>query len=160
MLYKMGGENKMTEIEMWNKYNKINKTAEKYDAWQFGGNTPEMPDILADLVLKGIKTATSSAYPCYVFEKAPLPPVGGYNLILNTKGEAVCITETIKVYTIPFNQVNEQHAWKEGEFDRTLTSWKKCHSEVFSMELKEIGEEFTENMLVVCEEFKVVYPII
>ncbi|MBY6762994.1 ASCH domain-containing protein, partial [Clostridium botulinum] len=97
-------------------------------------------------------------YPCYISENAPLPPDGGYNLILNTKGEAICIIETTKVYTIPFNQVKEEHAYKEGEFDRTLISWRKCHSKFFSMELKEIGQEFTEDMLVVCEEFKVVYP--
>lgn len=150
----------MTEIEMWSEYNKINTNAKSYEAWAFGGNTPEMPDFLADLVLKGIKTATASAYPCYIVENVPLPPVGGYNLILNTKGEAVCITETIKVYTTPFNQVREEHAWKEGEFDRTLTSWKQCHSEFFSKELKDIRQEFTEDMFVVCEEFKVVYPII
>lgn len=149
----------MTEIQMWNEYNKINRNAKKYDAWAFGGNTPEMPDFLANLVLKGVKTATASAYPCYVAENCPLPPVGGYNLILNIKGEAVCITETVKVYTIPFNQVNEEHAWKEGEFERTLKSWRKCHSEFFNRELKEIGQAFTENMLVVCEEYKVVYPV-
>lgn len=149
----------MTEIQMWDEYKKINSNAKDYDAWQFGGNTPEMPDILADLVLKGIKTATASAYPFYVEEKSPLPSVGGYNLILNTKGEAVCITETTKVYTTPFNQVGAEHAFKEGEFDRTLESWRKCHCEVFSMELKEINQEFTEDMVVVCEEFKLVYPI-
>lgn len=81
-------------------------------------------------------------------------------MILNTKGEALCITETTKVYIISFNQVKEEHAYKEGEFDRTLTSWRKCHSEIFSMELKDIGQNFTEDMLVICEEFKVVYPII
>ncbi len=84
------------------------------------------------LLFSVIKTTTASAYPCYVAENAPLPPVGEYNLILNTKGEAICITEMIKVYTIPFNKVKDEHAYKEGEFDRTLTSWRKCHSEMFS----------------------------
>ncbi len=148
----------MTEMQMWNEYIKINTNAKEYQSWSFGRNTPKMPNLLAELVLKGIKTATASAYPCYISENAPLPPVGGYNLILNTKGEAICIIETTKVYTIPFNQVKEEHAYKEGEFDRTLISWRKCHSKFFSMELKEIGQEFTEDMLVVCEEFKVVYP--
>ncbi|NFG26548.1 ASCH domain-containing protein [Clostridium botulinum] len=148
----------MTEMQMWNEYIKINTNAKEYQSWSFGGNTPKMPNLLAELVLKWIKTATASAYPCYIAENAPLPPVGGYNLILNTKGEAICIIETTKVYTIPFNQVKEDHAYKEGEFDRTLISWRKCHSKFFSMELKEIGQEFTEDMLVVCEEFKVVYP--
>jgi uncharacterized protein YhfF len=151
--------NNMTEIEMWNEYNKINMNAPNYEAWSFGGNTPEMSDFLADLVLRGIKTATASAYPCYLYENASLPALGGYNIILNTKGEAVCITETLKVYKIPFDQVSEEHAYKEGEFERTLESWRKIHSEIFTKELKCIGKEFTENMIVVCEEFKVVYPI-
>lgn len=149
----------MTEIEMWNEYIKVNTNAKNYESWSFGGSTLEMQNLLADLVLKGIKTATSSAYPCYVAENSPLPAVGGYNLILNAKGKAICITETIKVYTIPFNQVSEEHAYKEGEFERTLASWRKCHSEIFKIELKYIGQEFTEDMLVVCEEFKVVYPV-
>lgn len=149
----------MTEIQMWEAYRSINKNAETYEAWAFGGTAPETPDVLADLVLKGVKTATASAYPCYAAEKAPLPPVGGYNLIVNTKGEAVCITETQKVYTTPFRQVGEEHAWREGEFDRSLQSWREAHAEFFRRELKDIGQEFTEDMLVVCEEFKVVYPI-
>ena len=149
----------MTEKEMWNEYIKVNNKAKSYEAWSFGGNTPENQDLLAELVLKGIKTATASAYPCYVAENAPLPPVGGYNLILNTKGEAVCIIETVKVYTIPFNQVTEEHAFKEGEFDGTLAYWRQCHSEFFAKELKDIRQEFSEDMLVVCEEFKVVYTI-
>ncbi|TQI67943.1 ASCH domain-containing protein [Clostridium sp. KNHs216] len=148
----------MTEQQMWNQYKKVNPNAKSYDAWSFGGNTPEMSDVLADLVLKGTKTATASAYPAYIKEESPLPPVGGYNLILNTTDGAVCVTRTTRVYTTPFNQVTAEHAYKEGECDRTLASWKKCHSEFFTLELKKIGQEFTEEMLVVCEEFEVVYP--
>jgi uncharacterized protein YhfF len=63
-----------------------------------------------------------------------------------------------KVYITPFSQVTEEHAYKEGEFDRTLSSWRECHSEFFTTELKKIEREFTEDMPVVCEEFEVVYP--
>ena len=148
----------MTDKQMWNEYTKANPKADKYDAWCFGGTTPDMPNILATLVLSGKKTATASAYPCYQIENVKLPPVGGYNIILNIDNEAICITETTKVYTVPFCDVSEEHALKEGEGDLSLKFWRNCHSEIFVNELKEIGMEFTQEMLVVCEEFHVVYP--
>lgn len=148
----------MTEKEMWLEYTRLNPDAKAYSAWAFGGNTPDMPDILAGHVLDGIKTATASAYPFYPAENSPLPQVGEYNLILNTRNEAVCITRTTKVYVTPFSKVSAEHAYKEGEGDRSLTFWRECHSGVFTMELKEINQNFSEDMLVVCEEFEVVYP--
>lgn len=48
----------MTKEQIWNEYRKINPCADKYDAWSFGGNTPDMPNILANLVLAKQKTAT------------------------------------------------------------------------------------------------------
>lgn len=57
--------NNMTEIEMWYEYNKINMNAPNYEAWSFGGNTPEMPDFLADLVLRGIKMYWKRIYRKY-----------------------------------------------------------------------------------------------
>ena len=39
-----------------------------YDAWAFGGD----PDGLARLVLSGVQTATTSAYPLYALEGEPL----------------------------------------------------------------------------------------
>lgn len=149
----------MTEQEMWQAYQNINPDATEYIAWTFGGTTPEMPDILADLVLKGIKVATASAYPFYVAENEPLPEVGTLNLILNTKQEAVCIIRTTKVYTTPFKDVTAEHAYKEGEDDRSLDYWRRCHKEVYIRDLKEINQEFSEDMIIVCEEFEVVYPI-
>ncbi len=149
----------MTENEMWLEYSALNPDAKAYNAWAFGGNTPDMPDMLASLVINGIKTATASAYPFYPAEKSPLPKVGEYNIILNTHNEAVCITRTTRVYVTPFSKVPAEHAYKEGEGDRSLRFWRECHSEIFAIELKEINQEFSEDMLVVCEEFEVVYPV-
>ncbi|MEG2455144.1 MAG: ASCH domain-containing protein [Oscillospiraceae bacterium] len=148
----------MTKEQMWKNYVTANPCAHEYDAWSFGGNAPDMPNVLADLVLAGKKTATASAYPCYQAENEPLPPVGGYNIILNTDDEAVCMTKTTKVYTIPFCEVSADHAAKEGEGDRSLQFWRNCHRKLFTEELNAIGKEFTMDMLVVCEEFEVVYP--
>lgn len=52
----------MTAEELWQAYRKINPgIGDEIDAWAFG----VQPDLLAQLVLKGIKTATASAYDLY-----------------------------------------------------------------------------------------------
>lgn len=147
----------MTEKEMWNLYIKNSHVKNKtYDAWCFGGNT-SMTNELGKLVVNGVKTATASAYQLYEIENSLLPPIGGLNIILDSDNNAVCITETTKVYTCSFNQVSESHALKEGEGDLSLAYWRRVHKDFFSKELKAYNLDFDENMLVVCEEFKVVW---
>lgn len=145
----------MTEKVMWKLYvEKNNVKGQKYDAWCYGSS---VPNELARLTAVGIKTATASAYKAYEIENSPLPPEDGLNMILDTNNNAVCITRTSKVYVCPFSEVSERHAYKEGEGDRSLAYWRKVHKEVFSKELQEYGLEFDESMLVVCEEFEVVF---
>ena len=147
----------MTENEIWNIYTKNNDVKTKtYDAWCFGGST-SIANELAKLVVNGIKTATASAYQLYEIENSPLPPIGGLNIILDTDNNAICITETTKVYTCTFAEIPESHALKEGEGDCSLAYWRKVHKDFFSKELKVYNLEFDENMIIVCEEFKVIY---
>ena len=147
----------MTEKEMWNLYAQTNNVENKiYDAWCFGGDYSSANE-LAKLVVEGIKTATASAYQLYVIENSPLPSLGGLNIILDSDHNAVCITETTKVYTCPFMEVSKEHAFKEGEGDQSLAYWREVHKDFFSKELKGFDLDFDENMLVVCEEFKVAF---
>lgn len=141
----------MNAQEMWNLF--TNDESLEYEAWAFGDDA----DLLADLVIKGIKTATSSNYIFYELENEELPKVNEYSIILNSKDEAVCIIQTTNVYVTPFNEVSEEHAYKEGERNRTLQDWIDIHKDFFGNELKSIGKEFKDDMLVVCEEFQVVY---
>ena len=64
-----------------------------------------------------------------------------------------------KVEVIPFKEVSEDHAYKEGEGDRKLTYWRELHEDLFSKWLHEVGLHFSQDSLVVLEEFRVVYPI-
>lgn len=147
----------MTEKEMWAEYIREYPCYkdESYDAWSYGSETP---DLLAELTLSGTKTATSSAYPFYEHEKCGLPKEGEHNVILNTNGEAVCVTRTTRVAVVPFIQVSTEHAYKEGEGDRSLQYWRAAHAKAFADELTEINAKFSEDMLVVCEEFELVFP--
>ena len=63
-------EEQMTPQEMWNAYKQINPSiGDEIDAWAFGVD----PDLLAELVFKGEKTATASAYDLYAVEDEPFP---------------------------------------------------------------------------------------
>lgn len=144
----------MTAQELWEIFvRKQNITETEYEAWAFGGN----PDKLAELVLQGIKVGTASAYPLYELEKEPIPKAGEYSVILNSKEEAVCVIQTTKVYVVPFCEVGAEHAFKEGEGDKSLAYWRMVHEEFFRECMEEAGLTFDENMKVVCEEFKLVY---
>lgn len=116
------------------------------------GYESETQDKLAQLVLKGEKTATSSLYCLYDLENERLPEVNDINVILDSEENEICVTKTTKVYKVPFNEVTEEHAFKEGEGDKSLDYWKNVHKEFF---MEESEGKFTEDMEVLCEEFEI-----
>ena len=161
----------MTADEMWNAYmesirisvlkgdcvqDDVHLDGASYEAWAFCGGG-EAGDRLAALVLEGIKTATSSAYRLYGLEDEDVPKVGEYSVILYGDGQAACVLRTTKVSVVPFKDVDERHAWLEGEGDRSLAYWRKVHMEVFGEEFVEADLAFDEDEFVVLEEFEVVY---
>ena len=139
----------MTAEEMW----KQSGLAGEYDAWAFG----EAADKLAALVKAGIKTATCSVYDLYEAEGADLPQPGETSVILDSADEAVCIIRTTRVYVVPFDEVTAEHAFKDGEGDRSLAYWREVHESFLKEELSSIGRTFDGNTRGGCEEFEVVY---
>ncbi len=153
-------EDKSIKI-MWENYLKsigetIENTDKTYEAWHFC-NDKETANKLAELVIKGIKRGTTSVYKFYEIENEEIPKEGTHSIITNWDGVAKCIIKDKKVYVRSFKDVDEVLARIEGEGDKSLSYWRKVHIECFTEELKEIGIEFNEDMLVVFEEFEVVY---
>ncbi|MBU3107342.1 ASCH domain-containing protein [Clostridium gasigenes] len=148
----------MNVQEIWNEYiNKYNEEKNKtYESWHFASDEKNANE-LAELVVKGEKTATASGLCFYEIENEELPKVGSLSIVLDWDGNAKCIIKIAKFYTTPFNEVTEEHAFKEGEGDRTLAYWKLVHERVFSEGLNIYGKVFDESMMVVCEEFEVVW---
>ena len=146
----------MTELEMWTEF--VRKYPEasgaNYEAWCYGSDAA---DELAALTASGIKTATASAYPVYLLENEPLPKEGEFNIILYTDGTAACVTKTTDVYVTAFRDVSADHAYREGEGDRSLSYWRQVHEKFFAEEMAGAGLEFTEEMPVVCETFEVLF---
>jgi len=144
----------MTGKELWERYARENRVSGgEYDQWTFGVDA----DLLAHLVVTGTKTATASAYPLYEVEKEPLPQAGAYSVILDSNDNAVCVIQTTKVAVVPFDEVTADHAYKEGEGDRSLDYWRKVHESFFTECMSEAGLKLTPDIKVVCEEFVVVY---
>ncbi|QOW60178.1 ASCH domain-containing protein [Treponema pedis] len=143
--------------EFWNKFcdeKKLSKDV-KYEAWGFG-NTKEMADELAELVNSNVKTATTSAYELYESGEH-VPQVGEYNIILDGSGYPVCITQTKVVYIMPYYLITPEHAWHEGEGDRSYEYWRKVHDDFFYHEYKSMGKKFYEQAPMVCEVFEKIF---
>lgn len=126
-----------------------------YSAWSYGGDK-KMADELAELTRCGIKTATTSAADLYEPDEAK-PYVGEYNIVLDAHQQPVCITETKVVEIIPYDLVSAEHAYHEGEGDRSLDYWRQVHQEFFKAEYASVGQQFNEQIPCICEVFEVVY---
>jgi len=133
--------------------NKSRPETDEYEAWAFGGD----PDILASLVLAGTKTATASAYDLYAYDNEDIPKPGDYSVVLDSGDSAICVIRNTAVSVVPFKDVDEHHARREGEGDLSLEHWKEVHRDLFSQWLEEAGLEFSEDMPVVLETFEVVF---
>lgn len=129
---------------------------ESYQAWSFG-DTPEMADELGALVVQDIKTGTASLAWEYAYDQEPLPRAGEHSIILNGAGDPLCIIETTRVYIEPFNQVDAEQGYAEGEGDRSLEYWRDAHWSYFTRRCEAIGRKASEHMPVVCERFRVVW---
>jgi len=118
-------------------------------AWAFG-DSPEMADELVGLVIKGKKTATCGSLSSFKNEEES-PTIGGYSIILNGRGEPVCVIRTISLRIVRFCDVGEDLASKEGEGDLSLKYWREGHKDFFSRE-----GTYQEDMELVAEEFELV----
>lgn len=59
---------------------------------------------------------------------------------------------------LPFKQVSVDHAYKEGEENRSLAYWQNIHENFFRKWLRRDGLNFSQVSLVIIEGFRVVYP--
>ncbi|MBN2268184.1 MAG: ASCH domain-containing protein [Acholeplasmataceae bacterium] len=113
---------------------------------------------LLRLVLIGQKQATASSYQSYMIEGEPLPKIGDLNIVTDFDGNPQGVIETTQITILPFKDLTFEIVKREGE-DDTLESWQKGHIKFFQAEGQKIGYTFDENMLVVFEDFKLIYKI-
>lgn len=116
-----------------------------------------MADELGTLIAQGMKTGTCSSVWEWEAEGNPIPGVGLITIVLDGRGEPLCIVETVEVTIRKYNQVDADFARAEGEGDQSLEYWREAHKKFFSRSLAKIGMEFSEDMPLVCERFRMIY---
>jgi len=121
------------------------------------GDSPEMADELGTLIAEGIKTGTCSALWEWEAEGESIPEKGFITIVLDGGGEPLCIVEVTKISIQKYNEVDANFAHAEGEGDLSLEYWREAHRDFFSRTLPKIGKEFSEEMPLVCERFRLVY---
>ena len=121
------------------------------------GDSPAMADELGALIVQGAKTATCSAVWAWEAEGNPIPQAGLITIALDGRGEPLCIVEAVEMTVRKYNEVDADFAREEGEGDLSLNYWREEHRNFFSRVLPKIGKEFSEDMPLVCERFRVIY---
>lgn len=121
------------------------------------GDTPELKQELLDLVLEGKKRASTSLVKESEIEGWPLPEVGQYNIILDGSDKPAAVIKTVSVRRCRFSEVDEEHAYWEGEDERTLESYIREHTKYYRRRGEALGFEFTPDMEVVLDRFEMMY---
>lgn len=119
--------------------------------WSFG-TTAEEADELAEHVVAGRKTATTSAHADYADQDEPLPEPGTLGIVADGSDTPRALIVTTEVRVVPFAEVDEKHA--RAEAAGSLQEWRETHERFFS-EYSSTG--FSADMEVVLEEFEVLY---
>ena len=113
------------------------------------GDSPEMSDRLAKLVLDGEKSATSAWLASYEAEGIDIPEVGDLSIMCDGADRPLALLRTADVRKIPFADVGPEIARAEGE--GTLDEWKAEHRDFFARECAALGIEFDPEGDVVVE---------
>lgn len=125
---------------------------EPFDAFAFG-DSPQMANDLAALVVSRRKRATASLLAEYEAEGETLPAVGQCSVVLDGNDVPVCVIRTTEVAVKPFRDVDAAFARDEGEGDLSLAYWREAHRSFFGR----TSAGFSEEAPVVCERFELVF---
>lgn len=139
-------------LEMWFT-NELGEDEFNYYCFQFSRDA----DGLSELVKRGIKKATVNLVLSCENKNIIYPKIGDYNIVLDSKDEAVCVVKIIKVEKRKYSDVDEQFAILEGEGDKTLLYWRKVHEEKFKKLLEEHHQKFDCNLDLYLVRFKLMY---
>lgn len=148
----------MNEVEeFWKRFlseKQLNQNTKYLEAFHFEA-TKEGANSLLDLVLSGQKRATASSVPAWIIEGRK-PKVGDYSIVTDWDGRPRCVIRTVQTTELPFCEMTYDICKREGE-DECLETWQQNHRTFFAADAKELGYEFNEDMMVLFEDFEVVY---
>lgn len=122
------------------------------------GDSPEQADVLLAFVVKGPKRATAGLVAEFAADSEPLPRIGDHWVVCDGKGAPRVVLRTRELRLGPLSSVDEQFAWDEGEYDRSLETWLEGHRRYFARACRRIGVDFHDDVAVIFERFDIVWP--
>lgn len=131
-------------------------TETTFQIWHFGLGREDAAGLL-NLVLQGKKTATASLPWEYEENPEDAPILNGYSVVTDFDGAPHCVVRTTELRVLPFNEVDAEFAFDEGEGDQSLDYWRQVHWDYFSRRCAALGREPDLEMPVNCERFKLLY---
>ncbi|MBC8511231.1 MAG: ASCH domain-containing protein [Cryomorphaceae bacterium] len=145
--------------KIWNDFTSENQLYNKNEIPEsfFFCDNKKDADECAELVFNRIKQATAGSLWSYEKDNIEFPKKGDLFIITDWEGNAKAIIETTNIEQVPFNQITPEFAKTEGEGDKSLSYWKKVHWDYFSREMEEYGEKPSEEMIIICKYFKIIY---
>jgi uncharacterized protein YhfF len=124
---------------------------------RFGDSRPLADELIA-LVLAGTKRATAGLVADFAREAEPLPRIGGHWIACDGDGRPRAVLRSTELRVGRLDSVDDAFAWDEGEGDRTRADWLAGHLRYFTRTLAARGEEWEDDLEVVFERFRVVWP--
>ena len=70
----------------------------------------------------------------------------------------ICIIQTAEIRHLPFNEVDTEFAFDEGEGDQSLDYWRSVHLGYFAREAAKNGFDFDQTSIICCERFRLLFP--
>jgi uncharacterized protein YhfF len=118
-------------------------------------------DQLVAAVLSGAKTTTTGLLDDYKRDDEPLPRPGDREVVIDSAGEPVALTETVTVRVVRVGDVDLAHALGEGEGYASVADWRAGHEAYWHSDAMRtyVGDPaFTVNddTLAVAVEFRMV----
>lgn len=118
---------------------------------KFGG-TPKEQKYLSNLVLTGLKTATSSLYDLQTLNHIAPTIVGDIWYIHDDEDSCVCKVKVTAVDLVPFGEVKPAFAISEG--DKTYENWYEIHFAYYSSLLSKLNRKLSSDTLLECVYFE------
>ena len=122
------------------------------------GDSSELKQVFLELILEGKKRASTTLVRESMLEGWPEPEVGQYNIVLDGDDEPAVVIRTVSVRRCRFSEVDEEHAYWEGEDERTLDAYIREHTKYYTRIGRRLGFEFTPDMEVILDRYELVYP--
>ena len=121
-------------------------------AWSYG-ESADIADEFVELVLSGLRTATTSLHEEYS-DDGQIAKAGDYSILLDGSGTPQALIRVTEVQVVPIGELTLDQVLAEDD-DADLPTWRQAHQ----ADWERAGYEVDDTSLVVWEQFQVLYPM-